>query len=102
MAIRGMKSNLRKNINLWHVNQRTKWKIPCLTQEYVKLKLDFANEVKAAVKKCEKNIAKNAKKNPKMVYSYVNSKNTVRDSIRALIDENGKRVKDKAEIRIFV
>ena len=37
-------------------------------------------------------------KNPKMVYSYVNSKKTVRDSIRAFIDENGKRVEDKAEI----
>ena len=57
MANQRDEEQLRKKINLCHVNQRTKWKIPCLTQEYSKLKLDCANEVKAAVKRFEKNIA---------------------------------------------
>ena len=33
-----------------------------------------------------------------MVYSYVNSKKTIKYSIRALNGENGKIVEDKAEI----
>ena len=45
-----MKSNLRKKLDLWNVNQRKKWKSPGLTQEYAKLKSNCANEVKAAVK----------------------------------------------------
>ena len=55
-------------------------------------------EVKNAVKGYEKNIANNAKKNPKMVYSYINSKKVIKDTIRALNDENGKRVEDTGEI----
>ena len=46
----------------------------------------------------ESNIAKNAKKNPKMVYSYVNSKKTIRDSIRTLEDDEGIRVEDPQRI----
>ena len=46
----------------------------------------------------ESNIAKNAKSNPKMAYSYVNSKKTIRDSIRALEDDESKRVEDPHRI----
>ena len=45
----------------------------------------------------KKNLANNAKNNPKMVYSYINSKKTVKDNIRALNDETGKRVEDPGE-----
>ena len=33
-----------------------------------------------------------------MVYSYINSKKVIKDTIRALNDENGKRVEDTGEI----
>lgn len=36
-------------------------------------------------------------KNPKMLYKYVNSKKVVKDYIRALNDENGKKVEELAE-----
>ena len=43
------------------------------------------------------------KKNPKMLYAYVNSKKVVKENIRALNDENGKKVEDPAEIvRILI
>ena len=33
-----------------------------------------------------------------MIYAYVNSKKAVKDNIRALNDENGKKIEDPAEI----
>ena len=45
-----------------------------------------------------KKLANNAKKNSKMLYAYVNSKKVVKENIRALNDENGKKVEDPAEI----
>jgi hypothetical protein len=48
--------------------------------------------------KVTKKIANNARECPKMVYSYMNSKKAIKDTIRALNDENGKRVEDPSEI----
>ena len=67
-------------------------------REYERVKKTCENEIKTAVKVYDKNLANNAKKNPKMVYSYMNSKKTVKDSIRALNDEIGNRVEDPGEI----
>ena len=74
----GMKSNMRKRLNLWHANKRSKWEDLRLVKEYKRLKGVCESEVKNAVKDYEKNIANNAKKNPKMVYTYMNSKKSSR------------------------
>jgi hypothetical protein len=95
---RGIKNNMRKRLNLWHANKRTNGRDFSLVREYEKLKKNCESEVKGAVRDYEKNIANNAKNNPKMVYSYMNSKKAVKDSIRALNDEKGKRVEDPGEI----
>jgi hypothetical protein len=94
----GIKSNMRKRLNLWHANKRANGGDLSLVREYEKLKKTCESEVKGAVRDYEKNIANNAKNNPKMVYSYMNSKKAVKDSIRALNDETGKRVEDPGEI----
>jgi hypothetical protein len=89
---------MRKRLNLWHANKRANGSDLSLVKEYERLKKTCDREVKGAVRDYEKNIANNAKNNPKMVYSYMNSKKAVRDSIRALKDETGKRVEDPGEI----
>ena len=35
---RGMKNNMRRRLNLWHSNQRSKWENPSLKKEYEHLK----------------------------------------------------------------
>ena len=93
-----IKSKMRKKLNLWHANTRSKFKDRNLTQEYDKLKKTCNKQIKNTVRDYEENIAKNAKNNPKMVYSYMNSKKAIKDNIRALNDEAGKRVEDPDEI----
>jgi hypothetical protein len=94
----GIKSNMRKRLNLWHAKKRANGSDSNLVKEYEKIKKVCENGVNGAVRDYEKNIAKNAKNNPKMVYSYMNSKKSVSDNIRALNDETGKRVEDPGEI----
>ena len=93
-----IKSKMRKKLNLWHANRRSKFKDRNLTQKYNKLKKTCNKQIKNTVRAYEENIAKNAKNNPKMVYSYMNSKKAIKDNIRALNDEAGKRVEDPDEI----
>jgi phosphopantetheine adenylyltransferase len=69
-----------------------------LVKEYERLKKTCDREVKGAVRDYEKNIANNAKNNPKMVYSYMNSKKAVKDSIRALNDETGKELRTRVRL----
>jgi hypothetical protein len=79
----GIKSNMRKRLNLWHAKKRANGSDSNLVKEYEKIKKVCENGVNGAVRDYEKNIAKNAKNNPKMVYSYMNSKKSVSDNIRA-------------------
>ena len=67
------------------------WSIGCLKGEY-----NESNEVKSAVRSFERDLVNNAKKNPKMIYSCINSKKTIKDNIRALNDKIGKRIEDPA------
>ena len=67
-------------------------------REYRILNKKCESEVKNAVKEYEKDIANNAKKNSKLVYSYMNSKKAIKDTIRGLNYEKGKRVEDPCEI----
>jgi hypothetical protein len=94
----GIKSNMRKRLNLWHAKKRANGSDSNLVKEYEKIKKVCENGVNGAVRDYEKNIANNAKNNPNMVYSYMNSKKSVSDNIRALNDETGKRVEDPGEI----
>ena len=89
-----MKRSIRKRLDLWYSDRRAKGLNSGVKKEYERVKKLCESEVKNAVKNYEKNIANNAKKNPKMVYSYMNSKKAVKDSIRALNDEMGNRVED--------
>ena len=66
---RGIKSKMRRKLNIWHVNQRERWRDPRSSNEYKVLKAECTSEVTEAVKRFEKGIANNAKKNPKMLYS---------------------------------
>lgn len=92
-----MKSNMRKRLNLWHANKRSKWGNMHTVIEYERIKKECKNEVKSAIMGYEKDIANNAKRDPKRVYSYINSKKAVKDNIRALNDEMGNRVEDQSE-----
>jgi hypothetical protein len=67
---RGIKSSMRKRLNLWHANKRANGSDLSLVREYEKLKKTCESEVKVAVRGYEKNIASNAKNNLRRVYSY--------------------------------
>ena len=43
-------------------------------------------------------LAATSKKNPKLLYAYVNQNKAVRDSIRALVDDEGLICKDRQKI----
>ena len=88
-----MKSNMKKKLDLWHLNQRSKWKNQSLAKEYEDLKIKCTREVKSGVRDYEKKLANNARKNPKILYAYLNSKKIVKDNKRALNDENGKNLR---------
>ena len=49
-----MKSNMRKRLNLWHANKRSKWEDLRLVKEYKRLKGVCEIEVQNAVQEYEK------------------------------------------------
>ena len=54
--------------------------------------------LKLGLESMKKTLQTMQKKNPKRLYSYLNSKKVIKDNIRALNDENGKRIEDPTQI----
>lgn len=77
----------KKKKELWHVNQRTKWKCASLINEYKHARNSLKKAIKIAIKSYEHDLA-NDKKNPKRLYSYVNKKHSFRPNINAIKDNN--------------
>ena len=54
--------------------------------------------VKRNIRDYERNLAANSKHNPKSVYSYINNKTNIKDSIKAIKMNNGNTSTDSLEI----
>ena len=87
----------KKKKNLWHANNRTKWRCVSLIKNYKSVRNRLKHESNKAIRKHEIELA-NDKKNPKRLFAYVNSKKTANESITAIKDKNGKIVTDRALI----
>jgi hypothetical protein len=66
-----------------------------LREEYVKTCKQVKIEEKLAINRYELRLAEKSKRDPKLVYSYVKGKQTVKDQVRAVIDKSGKLVADR-------
>ena len=67
-------------------------------KKYKKLKKEIKKQVKKSIREFEEDLALNSKNNPKSVYSYINSKNQVKESIKAVKLANGSISTDIQEI----
>ena len=61
---------------------------------YVNLKRECEKEIRKYEREYEVKISLEAKKNPKMPFSYIRNKNTVRDNIDLLIDNDNELISD--------
>jgi len=66
-----------------------------LKSEYTRLSKVVKREKNKLVREYENKIAMKSKHDPKLIYSYVKSKQGVKDQVRALIDSSGQLVHSK-------
>ena len=93
-----IKNAIRQKYRLWYFNNHSGWKNIEMVAKFKELRKQVKTMVKTAIKAYEFNLASKAKSNPKLVYSYINSKRTVRDNIRALTDKDGVTKEDGSDI----
>jgi len=82
----------------WFEMSRKERKNKSVRAEYNKLCKKAKKTIKKAVLSYEKDIAKRAKHDLKIIFAYINSKRDMKEAIRILEDESGKRVVEKKEI----
>jgi hypothetical protein len=97
-----MNSHIRKlyrNRNrLWRINKTLGWKNRKKKREYYNLKKEIELAIIESVKTYEKDLIDIAKKKPKLFYSYINSRQKVKEQIRGLRNKDGEIVKTPKEI----
>ena len=84
---------LRKMVKLkkrlWYKCRNSGFKQVEMVEDYKILNKNVKKRVTEDIKAFELSLAKNSKKNPKSVFAYLNSKTVIKDSIKALKNENG-------------
>jgi hypothetical protein len=65
-----------------------------MVNEYKALNKSINKRVKKDIREFEAMLAKNSKRNPKSVYSYLNSKTVLKDTIKALNNVDGSITTD--------
>jgi hypothetical protein len=88
----------KKRNNLWNLNKRVHWRNAELKKEYDVINRELDRKTHEAVKEFEKAIIEKSKDNPKLVYSYMNSKQKTKSSIDELIGPDGSVKRNKGEI----
>ena len=83
---------------LWHKCKHAGFKNIEMVNEYKTLNKKIKKKVKINIREFEAMLAKNSRRNPKSVYSYLNSKTVLKDSIRALNNLDGSTTTDGLEI----
>jgi hypothetical protein len=73
-----LKKEIKDKNNLWLIGKNSKWCDPKLKNLYIKKKLLVHKNIQKAVKEYKKSIAYKFKYNPKLVYSYINEKRSVK------------------------
>ena len=92
-------SNLsKKKKNLRYMNCGCKWKDFTLCKEYKLTCKLVKKKIKAACLAYENALVERSKLNPKLLYKYLNSQQSVKESIRALKTANGDLTQEPREI----
>ena len=93
-----LKFLIRNKHNLRYKNCACKWKDSLLKAEYKAICKTAEKEIRKARSDFEFELVKKAAKNPKLLYSYMNSQKTVKDSIKALKNSSGEITQNQKEI----
>ncbi|XP_065642517.1 uncharacterized protein LOC136074142 [Hydra vulgaris] len=79
-----LKFLIRSKQNLRYKNCSCKWKDPVLKTKYKMICKNVADEIKKVRQNFEFNLVKRAIMNPKLLYSYMNNQQAVKDTIKDL------------------
>ena len=93
-----LKGLCREKKNSWFKNRNSGFKNNLELNNYKKLNKVIKKLVKRNIRDNERNLAANSKHNPKSVYSYINNKTNIKDSIKAIKMNNGNTSTDSLEI----
>ena len=85
-----IRRKIRTKNNLWRSNRRNKWSNNEMKREYTNLKHQLKREVINAKHEFEESLIERSKKNPKLVYSYIKKRQTVKSYVRSLISSDGE------------
>ena len=96
-----LKFLIRSKQNLRYKNCSCKWKDPVLKSKYKMICKNVAEEIKKVRQNFEVNLVKRAIKNPKLLYSYMNNQQAVKDTIKALKGENGITTQNSKDISLL-
>jgi len=95
---REIREMMRQKCNLWHSFVSGGRRNEVLHEEYkVQCKL-VKSSISRSISSFELELAKNSVKNPKGLFTYINKKQKMKESIRSLNDLSGASTTDKAEM----
>ena len=89
---------IKKKKNLRYMNCACKWKDITLCKEYKLTCKLVKKEIKVAHLAYENALVERSKLNPKLLYKYLNSQQSVKESIRVLKTANGDLTQEHREI----
>ncbi|XP_065664755.1 uncharacterized protein LOC136086386 [Hydra vulgaris] len=84
-----LKFLIRSKQILRYKNCSCKWNDPVLKSKNKVICKNLADDIKKVRQNFESNLVKKAIKNPKLLYSYMNNQQAVKDTLKALKGENG-------------
>ena len=79
-----LKRICKRKRDLWFLCRNSNFRNNLLVSEYKQINSAVKKMVKRNIREFEENLARNAKTNPKLVYRYINSKITTKESIKAI------------------
>ena len=79
-----LKRICKRKRDLWFLCRNSNFRNNMLVSEYKQLNSAVKKMVKINIREFEQNLARNARTNPKLVYRYINSKTTTKESIKAI------------------
>ncbi|XP_065654771.1 uncharacterized protein LOC136081386 [Hydra vulgaris] len=93
-----IKQLIRRKRNLRYINCAHRWNDVNLTKEYKQLFKLVKTEIYNARLLFEKNLVLTSKLNPKLLYKYLNSTNSIKDSIKAMRMPDGNLSREPNKI----
>ena len=93
-----LKSLIKTKNKFWISNKALKWSIPESKTIYNKMKREVTKNINTAVRTYEQNLMTKVKLEPKLLYAYINKKQKVKNSIKAMVNQAGEMCLDPIEI----